>query len=83
MSDEIIAGIDVSEQTLDVHLPSTGETFAVARDDAGIADLAERLRAAGGLEGMVVASNASPSSVPSSGPRPHGTPKPLDPRHSR
>lgn len=69
MSDKIIAGIDVSKQTLDVHLRSTGETFAVARDDAGIAELAERLRAAGvdlvaveatgGLEGIVVAALAA------------------------
>ena len=43
----VFAGIDVSKDRLDVHVRPSGECFSVARDGAGIAALAERLRAAG------------------------------------
>lgn len=61
----MFVGIDVSKDRLDVHVRPSGESFAVARDEAGIAALAERLRAAapalivleatGGFEVMVAA----------------------------
>ncbi len=38
-------GIDVSKARLDVHVQPSGEAFVVARDDKGLAELVERLRA--------------------------------------
>lgn len=65
----MFAGIDVSKDHLDVHLRPTAEAFRVARDDAGIADLAGRLTAAapvavvleatGGYEAPVAAALAA------------------------
>jgi transposase len=40
-----IIGIDVSKDRLDVHVRPSGETFAVARNAAGLDQLVERLRA--------------------------------------
>ena len=40
----MFVGIDVSKDRLDVHVRPSGESFALARDGAGIAALAERLR---------------------------------------
>lgn len=61
----ICVGIDVSKERLDVHVLPAGEAFAVARDGAGIADLAARLaalapafvavEATGGFETIVAA----------------------------
>jgi len=42
--DKVFVGIDVSKDRLDVHVQPSGEAFAVARDDAGIATLIGRLR---------------------------------------
>jgi transposase len=47
---EITVGIDVSKAQLDVHVHPLGEAFAVSNDDAGIAELVERL---GRLEGVI------------------------------
>lgn len=47
---EITVGIDVSKARLDVHVHPAGESFAVGNDEAGVAELAERL---GRLEGLV------------------------------
>jgi transposase len=62
-------GIDVSKDRLDVHVRPSGEAFAVARDEAGLEDLATRLRAlapalvvleaTGGFEGIVAAALAA------------------------
>jgi transposase len=38
-------GIDVSKARLDVHVRPSGDAFVVARDDKGMAELVERLRA--------------------------------------
>jgi transposase len=46
---EITVGIDVSKARLDVHVHPAGESFAVGNDEAGVAELAERL---GRLEGL-------------------------------
>jgi transposase len=46
---EITAGIDVSKAGLDVHVHPAGESFAVGNDEAGVAQLVERL---GRLEGL-------------------------------
>jgi transposase len=43
----MFVGIDVSKERLDVHARPSGESFALPRDGAGIAALAERLRSAG------------------------------------
>ena len=43
--DAIYVGIDVSKDRLDVAVRPTGESFAVARNGAGIDELIERLRA--------------------------------------
>jgi transposase len=58
-------GIDVSKDRLDVHVRPDGEAFVVARDDKGLAELVERLRAVaprliaveatGGYENVVAA----------------------------
>jgi len=58
-------GIDVSKDRLDVHVRPGGEAFVVARDDKGLAELVERLRAVaprliaveatGGYENVVAA----------------------------
>jgi len=42
----VFVGIDVSKDRLDVHVRPSGESLAVARDEAGIAALTERLKAA-------------------------------------
>ncbi len=67
--DASYVGIDVSKDRLDVHVLPSGESFAVARDSAGLGALNERLRqlsaaviaveATGGFEAMVAASLAS------------------------
>jgi transposase len=43
--DAIYVGIDVSKDRLDVHVRPGGEAFAVTRDDKGLDELVERLRA--------------------------------------
>jgi transposase len=63
--DALFIGIDVSKDRLDVHAHPTGQTFATARNGAGLAELVERLRAlgpkliaveaTGGFETVVVA----------------------------
>ncbi|MCZ4093674.1 IS110 family transposase [Sinorhizobium psoraleae] len=62
-------GADVSQDWLDVHVLPTGEHFRVGNDDAGIAELRERLsrlsperialEATGGLERLAVAAMAA------------------------
>jgi transposase len=42
----VFVGIDVSKDRLDIHVRPSGESFALPRDGAGIADLAQRLRTA-------------------------------------
>ena len=42
---EHFVGIDVAKDRLDVHLRPSGQTFTVARDGEGLAQLVERLRA--------------------------------------
>jgi transposase len=69
--DTTVVGIDVSKDRLDVHVEPGGETFAVARDAAGLEALVERLRplapqtvaveATGGFETVVAASLAAAS----------------------
>ena len=46
---EITVGIDVSKARLDVHVHPLGESFAVGNDEAGVAQLVERL---GKLDGL-------------------------------
>lgn len=41
----MFVGIDVSKERLDVSVRPSGEQYSVARDDAGLADLAKRLQA--------------------------------------
>lgn len=63
---EIVVGIDVSKDRLDVHVLPAGEAFAVGRDAVGLAALHERLtslspafvgvEATGGYETVVAAS---------------------------
>ena len=40
---DVVVGIDVSKDRLDVHVLSSGESFAVANDDEGLDGLAARL----------------------------------------
>ena len=47
---EITVGIDVSKAGLDVHVHPSGESFAAGNDEAGVAELVERL---GRLEGLL------------------------------
>jgi transposase len=64
--DTIVVGIDVSKNTLDVHVHPSGEAFAVARNAEGIDALIERIaplgiqavavEATGGFETVVAAS---------------------------
>jgi transposase len=66
--DALFIGIDVAKDRLDVHVHPSGQTFATARNGAGVAELAERLRAlaptliaveaTGGFETVVVAALA-------------------------
>ena len=42
---DVFVGIDVSKDRLDICIRPSGETFAVRRDDEGLASLVERLRA--------------------------------------
>jgi len=65
---EIIVGIDVSKDRLDVHVLPSGEAFWVSNDHAGVEDLIERLvglspsivglEATGGFERLAVATLA-------------------------
>ncbi len=67
--DAVVVGIDVSKDRLDVAVRPTGETFAVARDAAGLDALVARLiplapaavavEATGGYEAVVAASLAA------------------------
>jgi transposase len=45
--DQLFVGIDVSKDRLDGHVEPSGESFAVARDDAGLEQLIERITALG------------------------------------
>jgi transposase len=64
-------GIDVSKDRLDVHVLPEGETFVAARDNKGLAELAERMgplgperiavEATGGFETVVAAALAGAS----------------------
>ena len=66
--DALFIGIDVAKDRLDVHVHPSGQTFATARNGAGLAELVERLRslapqliaveATGGFETVVVAALA-------------------------
>lgn len=66
--DALFIGIDVAKDRLDVHVHPLGQTFATARNGAGVAELVERLRslgpsliaveATGGFETVVVAALA-------------------------
>ena len=67
--DQIVVGIDVSKDRLDVHVLPDGEAFAVARDGEGVAALVVRLaggtvvcigiEATGGFETVVAAGLAA------------------------
>lgn len=69
MMDQVVIGIDVSKDRLDVCLLPGGELFVVSRNAAGLSELAERLKelsvrviaieATGGFETVVAASLAS------------------------
>jgi len=69
MGQLLFVGIDVATDRLDVHVRSTGEIFRVVHDDAGLAQLTERvtalrptlvaLEATGGYEVTVAAALAS------------------------
>jgi transposase len=64
-------GVDVSKDRLDIHVLPEGETFAVARDSKGLAELVERMgtlgperiavEATGGFETVVAAALAGAS----------------------
>ncbi|MFD2647424.1 IS110 family transposase [Devosia albogilva] len=49
---EITVGIDVSKTRLDVHVQPAGEGFAVGNDEAGVAELLDRLGRLDGLAGI-------------------------------
>lgn len=67
--DDVVVGIDVSKDKLDVCLRPAGDVFAVSRNAAGLSELVERLKdlsvaliaveATGGFETVVAASLAS------------------------
>lgn len=69
MMDQVVVGIDVSKDRLDVCLLPAGDLFVVSRNAAGLAELTERLKglsvrviaieATGGFETVVAASLAS------------------------
>jgi transposase len=71
--DATVIGIDVAKDRLDVCVRPSGESFVVARNGAGIEDLAERLKklaprvvaieATGGFE-TVVAAGLAAAGVP-------------------
>lgn len=42
--EQVFVGIDVSKDRLDVHLKPSGQAFSLARDDAGLGDLVDRLK---------------------------------------
>jgi transposase len=73
MGEDVIVGVDVSKDRLDVHVLPSGEAFAVGRDGEGLAALIERLKplgvqlaaveATGGLE-MVVAAALAGAGLP-------------------
>ena len=46
---EITVGIDVSKARLDVYMHPAGESFAVGNDEAGVAELVERVGKLAGL----------------------------------
>jgi transposase len=66
--DALFVGIDVSKDRLDVHAHPSGQSFATARNGAGLAELVERMRslaptliaveATGGFETVVAAALA-------------------------
>jgi transposase len=68
MGEDVIVGVDVSKDRLDVHVLPSGEAFWVGRDGEGLAALVERLKplgvglaaveATGGLETVVAAALA-------------------------
>ena len=68
MGEDVIVGVDVSKDRLDVHVLPSGEAFAVGRDGEGLNALVERLKplgvwlaaveATGGLETVVAAALA-------------------------
>lgn len=68
MGEDVIVGVDVSKDRLDVHVLPSGEAFAVGRDGEGLVALVERLKplgvsvaaveATGGLETVVAAALA-------------------------
>lgn len=68
MGEDVVVGVDVSKDRLDVHVLPSGEAFAVGRDGEGLAALVERLKplgpkvaaveATGGLETVVAAALA-------------------------
>jgi transposase len=70
---EHFVGIDVAKDRLDVHLRPSGETFAVARDGEGLAQLVDRLQtlapqlvvmeATGGYETIVASAARLPLAV--------------------
>ena len=49
---EITVGIDVSKARLDVHVHPAAESFAVANDEAGVADLVQRVQHLAGVAGI-------------------------------
>ena len=53
---DVVVGIDVSKERLDVHVLSSGESFVVANDDEGLDGLAARLL---GLKADIVALEAT------------------------
>jgi transposase len=53
---DVYVGIDVSKDSLDVHVRPTGEAFSIASDAEGVADLIERLK---GLAPSLVALEAT------------------------
>jgi transposase len=69
MMDEVVVGIDVSKDKLDVCLRPAGDVFVFSRNAAGLSELVERLKdlsvaliaveATGGFETVVAASLAS------------------------
>ncbi len=67
--EDVVVGVDVSKDRLDVHVLPSGEAFSVSRDSEGVAALAERLsglgaalvvmEATGGFETIVAAGLAA------------------------
>ena len=84
--DAIVIGIDVSKDKLDVHVLPAAQAFAVARNGAGIEELAARLaalapavvaiEATGGFETIVAAGLAGAGLPVVSSTRPRSGPMP-------